>query len=94
MAYTVYRSGAASSQYGMRVVVAFDSDDPIVTLTGHVRRSVRDRFAAYARTLGLKPASLIRMFAEQTAGEVPAVPPEGSSLDAKNSVPHLRRGKL
>jgi len=53
--------------------------DPIVTVTGHVRRSVRDRFAAYARSVGHKPAALIRMFAEEAAGEAPTVPVGGSS---------------
>jgi len=58
---------------------AFGPDDPVVSVKGHVRRSVRDRLAAYARSVGQTPASLIRMFAEQVAGEVPSAPAAGSS---------------
>lgn len=58
---------------------ACDSSDPVVTVTGHVRRSVRDRFAAYARSLGQTPAALIRLFAEDAIGNAPAPPSGGSA---------------
>ncbi len=73
---------------------AFDANDPIVTLTGHVRRSVRDRFAAYARSVGQKPAALIRMFAEEAAGEASISPAGGSGQKITLRLPDNVRRQL
>ena len=57
---------------------AIQRDDPLVVVRSDVRRSVRDRFASYARSLGQTPAALIRLFAEGAVGE-PSTPPSGGS---------------
>ncbi len=59
---------------------AFDAEgDPIVPITGHVRRSVRERFAARARALGLTTAAALRQFVMQEAGEGVVAPVSGSA---------------
>lgn len=58
--------------------------DPFVTVTGYVRRSVRDRFAEVVRLEGLSIAAVIRSFVEANSGGEISPAPKGGSAQKLN----------